>query len=193
MQRNWRRWLTAAALATVVPLTGAAECDDTTAKVVITYQQLGACKDFRDGTGEPVDAGTGGVFVIFRVTSVANSHAERYFLFQPDRLYINGYPDDPAVGYYTLGWDPPKPLPGLLIPPGRTEEPWGTAMVKLTFPGDLDPLGAGRNWPYHLGYHTPPDSLGVLLVKDRANSEKKTWAETYGCKDIQGLLGQGSV
>ncbi len=176
----------------MAPLAGAEECSTTspTPITVVHYEQLGACVAFYEGE-TPVFAANGHAFIIFRITKIVNTDpGAGVALIQPDHFYIQDKPEDTAVGYYKLQWKVPKPMPVILLDPGKVAEPRGTILIDI----DLDwgsPLDFARKNRYLLQYVNGPSAQGILLVKD--NRDKVAWAHTGKCWEIEEQIGQGAV
>jgi hypothetical protein len=188
---RWRRWVSTFAAVVMTPLAVAQECGDTPlALTVIHYEQLGACKGFYEGT-KPVFAADDHAFIIFRITKIVNTDPGAVAaLVQPDHFFIEDRPDETSVGYYSLQWQVYRPMPAILLDPGKTAEPRGTILVDRDFDAG-DAVDVAIKQRYLLRYVNGPSAQGILLVKD--NRDKVAWERTGRCNEIEQKPGQGSL
>jgi len=189
---DWRRWVSAFAAVVMAPLAGAEECSTTspTPLTVVHYEQLGACVAFYEDD-KHVFAADGHAFIIFRITKILNTDPGAVAaLVQPDHFFIQGNPDDTAVGYYKLQWINFRPMPAILLDPGKTAEPRGTILIDVDFDWG-SPLDFARKNRYMLEYVNGPSAQNMLLIKD--NRDKVAWENTGKCWEIEQQPGQGAV
>jgi hypothetical protein len=192
---RFRRCVSAFAAIVMTPLAGAQECSNTApstpaAITYVHYEQLGACVAFYEGE-TPVFANQAHAFVIFRITKIVNTDPGSIMaLVQPDHFFIQGNPDDTAIGYYSLQWVRPKPMPVVYVDPGKTAEPRGTILIDVDFDWG-DPLDIAKTQPFLLQYVNGPSAQGIILVKD--NLDKVAWARTGRCHEIEQQPGQGAI